>query len=225
MQYDVNFWTEPDWRRESTISPLFLMFIVLSVFVLIGLTLTSITLGARANANADLKRLQAARDEIKDEAEQVRKQRKQARSWQAKHDMLQRLADRRIVWSRQLEALQAMVPPRMVFVSLACTADRVMATELGLATGRGAKRDSSGKKEEEQVALRYTLTINGRVRGENAQETVTSFSRQLRGNAVTGSELESRELKNLSGETTKEGTPASTFTIVCKYKPVLITGE
>ena len=221
MHHDLNFWSEPNWRRESTINPVFLMVIIFGLFAVAGFAVTTVVLSGRGAVKEQLAELQAQNAEIEQKAEVLRRYQTRMKTWQEYIALLEHLRAQRVLWSRQLEALQALVPETMTLRTLNLKGDR-LTVEL-----EEDEPPPKGKKKEPktQMQMRYVLNISGIAEGARAQEIITEFSRQLSRDPVISRRLQSRELKNISGNVSREGKSVHTFTIVCTYEPVPISGS
>ncbi|MCF7854194.1 MAG: hypothetical protein K9N51_05295 [Candidatus Pacebacteria bacterium] len=207
MKHSLSFWEEPDWRRESTISPTFLGGILLCIMLLGGLAMASYVFTVRISRRAELERVKLENKQIAGQAERVKKRQETLQVWGGNLEQLHQLTARTMLWSRQLEALQSVVPMDITLTQLNITANEV---QVDLPREKGAAPKQVSKTQ-------YVLTLSGVARGERAQETITEFSDELPRNPEIGRQLINRELKNISGA---RGGKAKTFTIVCIYRPV-----
>ena len=205
--HNISFWEEPDWRRESTLNPNFVMVVVAALFLVVGLGAVSFAYTSRHSVESELSGLQSQNSEIESLAENLRKQQQRRNEWRRVLDKLETKRDKRLLISRQLEALHRAVPPEIVLEGLEIRAESVEVP--------GAE----GKKEKE--ALRYVMSLSGVASGPRAQAAITGFANRLRPGAdsVIGARLLSSELKNISGGRNL-GETNKNFTIVCTYKPV-----
>jgi Tfp pilus assembly protein PilN len=210
MEHNLSFWREPDWRRESTVSPIFLAIIVLSMFVLVALAFTSYVFSSRLGTKSEYDRLINENAKIAARAKVVQDYKTRIAQWQSYLDELDARERNRIVWSRQFEALQSLVPNEIVLSQLALRSTRVKEdpTTAGGVPAAGA---------EPKVVTRYTLTILGVAYGDNVQGIISRFAESLAQQPEIGRYLENRELRDIRGGDAETGT---TFTIVCTYKPI-----
>ena len=210
MEHNLSFWPELDWRRESTVSPIFLAVIILSIFLLIALAFTSYVFSSRLGTKSEYDRLVNDNARIAGKAQVVQNYKSRIAQWQTYLDALKEREENRIVWCRQFEALQALVPNEIVLSQLALRSARVKEDPT---TAGGTPVAGT----EPKVVTRYTLTILGVAYGENAQRVISQFAESLAQQPEIGRYLENRELRDIRGGDAEAGT---TFTIVCTYKPI-----
>jgi Tfp pilus assembly protein PilN len=210
MVHDLSFWEGPDWRRESTFSPNFLMGAILCLFAVVALGVTSYQFTTKLRLKGRLAALEGDNKRVVQRAERIRALKSKIEMWDGHMAALQKREDGRIVWSRQFEALWSLVPDDLVFNQLALNS-----TE----TTEEVEKKVGGRTAKIKIPkVRYTLTITGMARGEDAQRTITTFSDRLPLHPVIARHLESRELKQISDA--REGGDRKSFTIMCTYKPL-----
>jgi hypothetical protein len=210
MEHNLSFWSEPDWRRESTVSPIFLAVIILSMFLLVALAFTSYVFSSRLATKSDYDRLVSENNKIVAQARVIKGYKSRIKQWQVYLDELDEREKKTIVWCRQFEALQTLVPNQIVLSQLALRSERIK--EDPVIAGQVPTAGVVPK-----VKTRYTLTILGVAYGENAQRVISQFSESLTRQPEIDRYLENRELRDIRGGDPKTGT---TFTIVCTYKPI-----
>jgi len=208
--HNLSFWEEPDWRRESTLNPNFIMGVIIALFAIAGLGVVSFTYTSTVSLSGELSGMKVRNEEIASKAEKVKLQKERTRMWTEVLEKLENMRRKRLVLSRQLAALQAAVPSAIVLDSIGFHVVRVDA-EMAPAT--------TGAKENETV-LRYGMSVSGSASGDNAQAAIVAFANRLRPGAdsVIGRRLLSSELKNISGGRGNQNTKS--FRIECTYKAV-----
>jgi len=206
MNHNLSFWQEPDWRRESTVSPVFLSGVVIALALVGLLAYISFVFTGNMARRSDFNQIAGDNQQIAARSEAVKEQQKMINLWQNHLAALQNDAASTIVWSRQLEALQSMVPDDIVLSQLSLRSEEV--------------RDESGPRAPsapKETKLRYVVTVIGAAFGEDAQRTITRFSEQLTFHPEIDRYLQNRELKNISDTSETAGTR---FTMICTYKPM-----
>jgi hypothetical protein len=204
MNHDLSFWEEPDWRRESTVSPVFLGIVVISLLLVSLLAYMSYIFTGNIGRRAELNRIAGENLKIADRAEEIKEEKKMVNLWQSHLDALKEQSAKAMVWSRQFEALQSMVPEEIVFSQLSLRSEEA--------------RDESGpRSKEKETKYRYVLTLIGTAFGPESQRAITRFSEQLVFHPEIDRYLQNRELKNISETSDTLGTR---FTLICTYEPM-----
>ena len=168
MQHDLNFWQEPDWKRESSISPVFLMMVVVALFVLVGGAAASWAFHGRLTLQNRLADLSARNARIEKEALAAKDHRRKSEMWDRVLKQLDKRVAENLRWSLQLRALQELVPDDIRFDTLAVRTEQVLEHVA-----------VQGKPGRDELRLQYVMTINGRARGANAQKTIARFLENL----------------------------------------------
>ncbi len=208
MAHNLTFWSPPDWRRESTVSPVFVAVVVLSLFLVGTLAYASFVFTSKLSRQFELDQITAQNGEIAAQAGEVMEQQQKTKSWQDKVKLLRQESQLRVLWSRQLEALQELVPSNVTFSQMALRSEEMRIT---LPT-----RGPGGEKMEE-IKTRYILTITGVAFGDNQQKSITDFAEKLPQHPEIGRYVQNRELRNISAGDAEDGTR---FTLVCTYIPI-----
>ena len=221
MQIELNFWNEPDWKRESTINPRFLAVAGLFFVIVILLGLFSWAWSMKQVREDTLNQLRLVNQQHMGAIREIERQQECIRFWRKVRRNLEVRGDKRIVWSQQLAALQRRVPERILLSKLHLRSSRREAVD---DQSRQASR-SSGETPAPTRPIyetRYQLTIRGRAYAENADKVIREFSRSLPRDPVLGAAVETVQLTDVAVESTAEETdvPVKKFTIVCRYKPI-----
>lgn len=206
--FDLNFWQEPDWRRESTINPNFLMVVIVTLVLILAGWLITHTHRVKGMATEELGDIEAQHAEIKETAEEIKEFRQLTSFWQSKLEELQEEEKRKIIVSRQLEALQQLVPSEIIIQSFRLNLNEV-------------EVDNGSSDDEKEEKFQYRLDLTGTAGGENPQKIITDFAARLRPGSdnMIGRNLQSYELKQISGESGRGEGEEKKFTIECIYQP------
>jgi len=204
--YDLSFWERPDWQRESTINPTFLMTVAIALCLLIGFAAVSMSYQSLASVKEDLKSAKAGSQGLTAKAQRLKELQKQSNTWEKKLEKLETEKNRKIVISRQLEALQKLVPDDIILDSL----------NLNLKTIEEKIKKGNAKKVK--INFQYEMTLSGVAGGKMPQAVITEFAGKLRPGAPNpiGERLKSSELKQISGGSRGQE-DAKTFDIACIY--------
>jgi len=220
MRYDLNFWEEPNWRRESSVDPLFAVLVGGCLFILLALVLTAWLMVGLQVRKSELGVLELEVEEDTEAVEEVHRQMDCMRVWRealAEVDVRRR---KRVVWSRQLNALQSLVPDAIVLrrLSLSCTEVEEDDKKASAAKSRSGK----GKKPPTMLS-NYELRIQGVAHATNAEALIATFSRVLPEHPELAPHLDTVELTSVTPDRKHrpgEGDPGKEFMIVCRYKPI-----
>lgn len=206
--FKLNFWQEPDWRRESTINPNFLMVVMVALCLIVAGWLVSSSYRLKNVTTDKLRNIRSEHAEVKDTAEKIQELRQLSSFWQSKQEELEDAKKRKLIMSRQLETLQSLVPPEIVLQSL----------RINLNIIENEDRGSGGKEGEEK--LQYRLDLAGTAGGDNPQLVITDFAGRLRPGSdnIIGRSLKSYELKQISGRGGEEEGEKS-FNVECVFQP------
>lgn len=189
MRYDVSFWQSPDWQRESSMNPTFLVFIGL-----VGLTLVVLAVvgGLKSKLQAvktEMTRLEIKGDESAGAIAEIQRQKACIRRWSEALKSLENINRNRLLWSRQLESFALSIPEDMRLSVLTIRNVEVpLEPEEGSTAGKAATR----------YGTQYEMAFQGQVLGEQAGAIIRAFSRDIREAPGLGMYL---ERIRLSGET------------------------
>lgn len=217
MLYDLNFWPEPDWEKESSLNPFLLLTLV---FVTLGVGAMLVFAGA-ISRDQFLKR---GREKVKDEIAEletevlaVRKKTALIEVWQKAMQQLELREDHRVLWCRQLESLHQIVPPEMDISELALSSKRVDPPPVP-----GAAKAGRGTIPDQEKGIAYRLVIKGGHFGEEADAMIARFANDLRTKGAIAEFVASPDMK-ITGDDTRgveEETPGKRFEIICPYEPL-----
>ena len=234
MRYDLNFWPEVDWRRESSIDPRFLTAVGICLLVLAFLGLWSWSYADLQSCRTDLRAVTAASEKIKAGAEDVTRQNQCLANWAVVAAKLKHKEDQRLPWSTQLAALATTVPDTVFLSQLLVRSQQVRvevpadssslrsaAAVAAGGTAQAASRPSPVRKPKFSLRLQYELTLIGVAVGDGADDVITRFSRDLPRHPDIAPWLDSVELTGVEPEPRAfNNRPGKKFTIVCKYRPI-----
>ena len=226
MRYDLNFWPELDWRRESSIDPRFLAAVGASAVMLAVFAAWSFLYSSLQAARNERARTIAANEKIKGIAVEVTRKNEMIRYWQGIEARLQRKPKVRMPWSRQLAALTEVVPDSVIISSVTVRSNPVkvdvpdvISPKPGVAAAPAARRLPGRAKTG--LRLQYDLTLTGAAVGDSADDVVSRFSREIPQHSEIGPWLESVELTSLQPDMNAFAhQPGKKFSIVCRYKPL-----
>lgn len=235
MRYDLNFWPEVDWRRESSIDPRFLAAVGICLLVLAFLGVWSWSYADLQACHADLEAVTKANDKIKASAEDVTRQNQCLANWKVITAKLEHKEAQRLPWSIQLAALATTVPDSVLLSQLLVRSQQVrvevpvvdsLSTRSAAAVAAGgeaqaAPRSLPARKPKSSLRLQYELTLIGVAVGDGADNVITQFSRDLPRHPDIAPWLDSVELTGVEPELRAfNNRPGKKFTIVCKYRPI-----
>ena len=213
MEYDLSFWELPDWRRESSVNPKFLAVAGACMVLLVLLGLASWAWRSveaqkklRKTMESDIKKIAGA-------ANRVKLLRSRTMKWDGILKKLDGKARARIVWCKQLAALQSVIPESVTLERLQLSSQPVEVSE---------QPKDPKKKPRKVKMLEWRLILTVIARGDS----IGQVSEELPGRLATHPDitpiLETAELRGkVIPVPAKAGqTAGKKFTIECKYKPV-----
>lgn len=197
----------PDWRRESTLDPRFLMVVVIALFLIAGLGAVSFAYSAKSSAAKELAKVKANQTVIAEDAKELRAIRKQINLWNKALAKLEEKQRKRLILSRQLAELHRVIPDDVVLQGLEFHTEKV---DRKVKTANG---EQAGK------VFRYAMSLSGSASGDDPQAAITLLANRLSPgrDSLIGRTLEDSDLKNMSGGIM--GEDKMSFNIVGIYKP------
>jgi Tfp pilus assembly protein PilN len=225
MAFDLNFWPEPDWQRESSVDPYFLLLLFLAL--LLSACVGAAAWGALAiqSRRGDLLRIEIAIGKMRRDAQEVQRQIDCVTLWEQNRRRLESGADSRFVWCRQLAAIQALVPESVTLTRLAVDSTEVRA-DLAPAEPGSAEGGSrpAGRASRDSTVTRFVMTLAGVARGDNPETIITEFSRAIPAHPELRPLLSTVELTSVVTESRVGAgeTPGKEFVVLCRYKPVVL---
>lgn len=169
--YDLNFWEEPDWSREGTLNPVFTLFTIAAVLIVIGLGLVTKEQRQLRNKTRELEMLSQDNKALMTKAEDASKLKIKVAKWREAVDVYDELALKNFVWSSQLETIQKLVP------------DTIIITNLSLNTNRDG--DVMGSKNTYPLpAWTARVTLEGVATGPEPYQTINTFFDSLQTHAL-----------------------------------------
>lgn len=228
MQYDLNFWPEPDWQRESSVDPYFLLVLFLALLMVVCVGLAAWNAMGIQHRRGELLALEIHIGKTARAAAEVQRQLDCLALWDQVTRRLEACASGRPVLCRQLAAIQSLVPEAVTLTRLSLDSVDSRAEGARPATpapGEGAETRVRAPKEN--VQTRYVMTITGVARGANAEQVITEFSRAIPMHADLRPLLSTVELTSVVTESRMSGRdeaagPGKEFVIVCRYKPKVL---
>ncbi|MFA4944972.1 MAG: hypothetical protein WC789_09765 [Lentisphaeria bacterium] len=220
MQYDLNFWTEPDWVRESSMDPRFLLASVLLMEVVLLAGIFSL-FHNRQEAHAG-RLAQAETENLKFAAATADLERMVACTeyWQGIEAKTAARAERRLPVSLLLAAWAEATPSDVFFTNLSLRSVPIW-VEPPVAAGASGGTAAKAKRESR---LLYDITCQTVALGTNAMPKLTDFSRTILLNPAIAYWVEARSV-SLAGGLQPEaqvwkGMPGARTTVVAKFKPL-----
>lgn len=217
--HDLNFWMEPDWKRESTLNPNFLMTVIIALFVVAGVGLATFANRAKAAAEDTLNQVNAQLQSVQHTASTLKQMQSEIVLWQGHLETLKGDTGETIFWSRQLEEIQALTPPEIQLNNLEIRGESVR-EKLPANTAAG--------RPQPVIVTRtvYHLRIRGEARVEvgatsNPQAIITQFADTIAANPVIGDRLKHYEIQNITELRSNEndtGPVGRSFVFSCSYK-------
>ena len=168
MLYNLNFIETPDWEREGAIDPKFLAVVAGALLVLAALAFVSARFVSLQQARQQNSRLQRQKEELRSGAEEVRRQQACLERWQDILDELRRKADVRLVFSRQLHAVQSLVPDAITLEKLSVKCRQIEIIEE--APAASAKRSRRPRRPKRIPMIECEMTLRGVARGTDAMQ-------------------------------------------------------
>ena len=86
MEFKINFWTVPDWNRESSINPNFMMVVAVALFVLTSLLWVRVAESRRMAVEQKHGSIQEELESIAARSEELYQIRAETELWQSKLD-------------------------------------------------------------------------------------------------------------------------------------------
>lgn len=216
-QYDLNFWPETDWERESSIDPRFLLaaFFCLQLLAIFGIySYYSFRLGALKN---ELAGIEIADKAIVNNANAVKEKMACLQYWQEIEAKTRHKAESRMPLSAQLEAWALSTPPAVVLSAIDIRSQMAMVeADTAKAAGKGR---GGGKAKVSR--LQYAVTFQGVASGDNADDVISRLSRELPRHPGIAPWVDNVQLVSAQPEAVGPGkTPAKRFTLSAVYKPL-----
>lgn len=208
---ELSFWKVPDWKKESSLNPNFLMVVIAALFVLSGVTVCSFAYRAHLPVKEDVDELEKKISSREDKVSEVKRFKKHNQQIVAK---LKSLKENRkaIVWSPQLASFARNLPENIVFRRLTIKAER-MTVERTITV--------DGKKQSQQISkTRYRFRITGRSRGDNGREDLTAFSQKIQDSPPMGKILQKVEIPQVRKRTNHRNNTYFSFRLDGIYKPM-----
>lgn len=167
MRYAITFWTQPDWQKESSVNPNFLIGAGAVAVLLIALGILGSLMAELESTRTELSRTEHKLEQSKGDVEEIRRQRACTRFWREALNTMNGIHRNRILWSRQLETLAFSVPESMTLAVLSVRAlDDLVPTDNPDDTVRW-------------YGTRYEVRFQGRVEDERASAIIRRFSQEL----------------------------------------------
>ena len=229
MTYDLNFWPEVDWRKESSLDPRFVAVIGVCVLLLGIAAFWSVRYAAAISQRSELASLKVANERLAVKSANVTRQQECINYWKELEAALNQKKGMRMPLSRQLAAFAAVLPDTIILHAISFRSQTSSFDFSEIAPPKRAVAGAAPKapaRMKMEPFLQYECVINGIAKGGNAEEDLTRLSRQLSETREIAPWVDSVELTRLEGSeqtasTTGEALEtAKTFTLVLKYKPV-----
>ena len=216
MQYDLNAWQTPDWRRESSLDPRFLIG-VCCCLVLVGmLALISWRFRHLSALGARIGSVESKYGKIEAKAAEVNRQRACVLNWERILRGLRYKNRVRPLFCLQWAALQRLIPDSLTFSSVAFSSQQTQ-----IVPEDGEKTSKEGRPKRITVIV-SELTLQGFARGPSASEDIAKFSRAIEQDPTWKSLLETARLDAVASAVNSANSTAGqkSFTIFCTYKPI-----
>ncbi len=212
--HNLSFWQEPDWKRESTLNPNFLMAVIIALFVVASIAMTTFANRSRSHTLESLDNLKTQLESIKTAADELKAMQADIALWQGHLDTISGNSNESILWSRQLEALQRLVPAEIRLTNLEIRAEQVR---------EKLPADSAAGRPMPVVLIKtvYHLRLQGEALGQDAQATITDFAQKIASDNVIGDRLKHYEVQNISemrSSSENIPSPGKTFVFSCVFK-------
>ena len=229
MTYDLNFWPEVDWRKESSPDPRFVAFIGAGLLLLGIATFWGVRYAAATSLQSELGNLKMANERIAAKAANVARQKECVAYWKEMESALNQKQTMRMPLSRQLAALASILPGNIVLSSISFRSQSVsfdLSEIMPVKATTGGAASKTPPRVKLEPFLQYECVINGIAKGGNAEDDISRLSRLLGETREIAPWVDSVELTRLEGVERSAGAAAEAaesakaFTLVLKYKPV-----
>lgn len=160
--YDLNFWEEPDWSRESSVNPVFIFVTTVSVLVVVALALVTAENRKLQAKVSELQTINVQNAPLKPKAAQSVKLKKQVDEWERAVKYYDELAYKNFAWSSQLEKIQRLIP------------DNILITSIKMSTRRADDTMCSQNKYP-LPAWAATVSLQGVASGLEPYQSITTF--------------------------------------------------
>lgn len=216
MQYDLNAWQTPDWRRESSLDPRFLIGVCCCLVLLAMLAVASwrfrqlTALGTRINSFG------AKHNKIEAAAAEVSRQRACVQNWERILRGLQHKNRVRPLFCLQWAALQKLLPDSLTFSAVAFSSQQTQIVP------ENAPKPKGGGRPKRIAVIVGELTLRGFATGPSASDSIAKFSRAIEQDSTLGPLLETARLDAVASAVGNADSAAGqkSFTIFCTYKPI-----
>ncbi len=218
MEYNINFWHPPNWQRESSINPKFVMVVIISIFLILSFSLYSIIENQRNSSAKELAILQEQVEQLKPQVEHLEHLKRETDRWTGMLNKLNEKSKHRIFWSRQLEALQQLTPDSITLGNLNVRNEILRIETPVPRTGQGPPPPP--KIEYKTV---YHLHIDAIAHGQNINQEIADFAESIGHSKIIGEKLQGYEIRNISeysGPDRELYPEAQSFVLNCTYKPL-----
>jgi hypothetical protein len=210
---ELSFWEVPDWGRESSLNPNFVMAVIILLFVVIGIGIYSMAYRKIVPLKEQEKTLKSALKDEKAFVDGIKKLEALETTWSEKLELLE---DHRVplYWSRQLQAYQDVIAndiSEVLMVSDMAFNKRVKMVAPQEGNKRGGKKRGGGQKSQKERVVKYKVdfTCEGLPGGDANTGVSQSISNSL-SQALSRHEFISPYLQEFSGTvvTSKKGAGA-----------------
>ncbi len=218
MTYNINFWSVPDWNRESSINPNFLMAVIVALFILVSFSWYTVVEGRKRHFESEKQTLTQEVSGLAPQADRLAELKEKTALWEEALSLLRRKGEQRIFWSRQLAGLQQLVPDHIVLTSLSIR-DQTRRVEVPAA--ESMTRSHTGETQEiVEFRTVYTLHLEAVAEGENAEKKITDFARTIGNSRIIGELLTSYDIQNISQseEREEDGKTITPFYLTFEYQ-------
>ncbi len=222
MKHDINFWPPPDWSRESSLSPDFLMAVMVAIAIVLSFLFYTLAENRRRQTESERLHIEVQVQNMAPQVERLTAMERESKQWGAMLDKLAERAEARIFWSRQLEALQKLTPPDIVLSSISVR-DESIPIEVEPppeARQRGRRPTPSFRYE-----TGYSLEITAIYIGDSIEheKSISAFADRIGNSQAVGRYLDSygtRNIRDLAGTESELFPGGKSFVFTCTYQAI-----
>lgn len=207
MQYNLSFWDEPNWKKESSIDPVFLISACAVALAVTAFGVWNWRAGINRSLESELNGLNAENAKLTPAYEKITAKQEELKKWEDILLEFKAIEEQRIVWSQQLQAIQGAIPETMILNKILIDAKSII---------KKPKDPKKAKLGAESVKSLYTLTLTGSCKEDvdlrEAKQLILSFVEYLPKASGLENYISKAEYDSSSS--------GRSFQINCDYYPV-----
>jgi len=209
MDYDLNFWPDLDWQRESSMDPRFQVGVIFVLVIISLFGAWSWSYGRRLKIHSTQMQIEARVEHLKLAALDVQRQQDCIEYWRGMEGQVLRKQERRMSVSNQMQAWAMVVPGDICFRNISLSS---VATPVDAVVVVGGKKGGP--------FLRYEVQFQGTTAGVGMEQVITRFKEELPMAPALRNWIEKSDLSNMNPASDAASGSGTTFTIRAVYKPL-----